>query len=150
MITVGVGASTGVSAEEVLAAVDSVLPDGVTRIRLATLDARAGEPGLRTAAARRGWSLVGHPATALARMRVPTPSDRVAAAVGSSSVAEAAALLHGGTLAVRKTVHGRVTVAVVVSGQVHEHCSEERTDRRNGLDLGATSGTQRGSDPWTA
>jgi cobalt-precorrin 5A hydrolase len=115
VITVGVGTSTGVSAEEVLAAVDAVLPDGATRVRLATLDARAGEPGLRAAAARRGWLLIGHPATALAEVRVPTPSDRVAAAVGSPSVAEAAALLHGDTLAVRKTVHGRVTVAVAVA-----------------------------------
>lgn len=112
MITVGVGTSTGVSAEEVLAAVDAVLPEAATGVRLATLDARAGEPGLRAAAAQRGWTLVGHPAAALAQVRVPTPSARVTEAVGSPSVAEAAALLHGDTLSVRKTVFGRVTVAV--------------------------------------
>ena len=164
MITVGVGASTGVGAEEVLAAVDSVLPDRAARVRLATLDVRAGEPGLLAAAARRGWLLVGHPATALAEVYVPTPSDRVAAAVGRPSVAEAAALLYGDILAVRKTVHGRVTVAVAVSGQVREHRSEaagdsegasqrgtsgERTDRGGGLNLGARSGAHRGSEPWT-
>jgi len=42
----------------------------------------------------------------------PSPSERVAAAVGTASVAEAAALLGGGDLLVGKTVHGRVTVAV--------------------------------------
>ncbi|MCW2579116.1 MAG: cbiG [Blastococcus sp.] len=112
MTTVGIGAVSGVSAAEVLAAVDAVLPLGSGRVRLATLDARAREPGLREAAVGRGWTLVGHPASALARVPVPTPSGRVLAAVGTGSVAEAAALLHGGSLVVRKTVHGRVTVAV--------------------------------------
>ena len=51
-------------------------------------------------------------AAELGRVPVPTPSARAAAAVGTGSVAEAAALLHGGTLTVPKTVHGRVTVAV--------------------------------------
>ena len=112
MIVVGVGARSGVTAEEVLAAVDAVLPAGTGPVRLATLDTRAAEPGLREAAARRGWPLAGHPAATLGTVGVPTPSDRVAAAVGTASVAEAAALLTGGRLLVDKTVHGRVTVAV--------------------------------------
>jgi cobalamin biosynthesis protein CbiG len=112
MTTVGVGAVSGVSAEEVLAAVDAVLPPGTSDVRLVTLDARAAEAGLMAAADRRGWPLTGHPAAALAAVPVPSPSDRVAARVGTGSVAEAAALLHGGTLLVPKTVHGRVTVAV--------------------------------------
>jgi cobalamin biosynthesis protein CbiG len=114
VITVGVGAVSGVTAAEVLAAVDAVLPATEGCVRVATLDVRAREPGLRDAAARRGWALVGHPAAALADVAVPTPSDRVAAAVGTASVAEAAALLHGGALTVPKTVRGRVTVAVAV------------------------------------
>ncbi|MCW2509155.1 MAG: putative Threonine-phosphate decarboxylase [Modestobacter sp.] len=114
-ITVGVGASTGVTVEEVLAAVDAVLPAAEGPVRLATLEARATEPGLREAAASRGWPLTGHPAAALATVAVPTPSDRVAAVVGTPSVAEAAALLGGGELVVGKTVHGRVTVAVAVA-----------------------------------
>jgi cobalt-precorrin 5A hydrolase len=44
--TVGIGAVAGISPEEVLAAVDAVLPAGATDVRLATLDARATEPGL--------------------------------------------------------------------------------------------------------
>ncbi len=112
MTTVGIGAVSGVMPDEVLAAIDAVLPRGTGGVRVATLDERAREPGLREAAARRGWTLVGHPASALAAVPVPTPSDRVAVAVGTRSVAEAAALLHGGSLVVPKTVHGRVTVAV--------------------------------------
>lgn len=111
---VGIGARPGVTAAEVLAAVDAVLPDGVTDVRLATLDARAAEPGIAAAAAARGWPLTGHPAEELARVPVETVSARVAAAVGTPSVAEAAALLEGGRLLVGRTVLGRVTVAVAV------------------------------------
>lgn len=111
-MTVGVGAVAGVAAAEVLAAVDAVLPDGARVTGLATLDARAAEPGVRAAAAARGWPLTGHPAALLAAVDVPAPSARVAAAVGTASVAEAAALLGGTRLLVGRTVHGRVTVAV--------------------------------------
>jgi cobalamin biosynthesis protein CbiG len=112
VITVGVGASSAATAEEVLAAVDAVLPDGRTDVRLSTLDARAAEPGIAGAAAARNWPLVGYAAAELAAVAVPSPSGRVAVAVGTPSVAEAAALLGGGTLLVAKTVVGRVTVAV--------------------------------------
>jgi cobalamin biosynthesis protein CbiG len=112
MTTVGIGAVAGVSAEEVLAAVDTVLVAGAADVRLATVEVRATEPGIATAAARRGWPLTGYPAARLAEVPVPSPSDRVATLVGTPSVAEAAALLGGGTLLVGKTVVGRVTVAV--------------------------------------
>ena len=114
MTVVGIGTATGVGADEVLAAIDAVLPPGTTDVRLATLDARASEIGVTGAAASRGWRLSGHSAAELARVPVPSPSDRVAARVGTPSVAEAAALLGGGTLLVPKQVHGRVTVAVAV------------------------------------
>jgi cobalamin biosynthesis protein CbiG len=110
--TVGICAVAGISPEEVLAAVDAVLPAGAADVRLATLDARATEPGLVAAAARRGWPLTGHPAADLARVPVRSPSAQVATLVGTPSVAEAAALLGGGGLVVGKTVHRRVTVAV--------------------------------------
>jgi cobalamin biosynthesis protein CbiG len=126
MTTVGVGAVSGVTAEEVLAAVDAVLPPGAVDVRLATLDARAAEPGIVSAAARRGWPLTGHAAADLAGVVVPSPSARVTTLVGTPSVAEAAALLGGGPLVVGKTVHGRVTVAVAVSeratNQLTQHC----------------------------
>jgi cobalt-precorrin 5A hydrolase len=137
MTTVGIGAVAGVSVEEVLAAVDAVLPVGAADVRMATLDVRAAEVGIVAAAATRGWPLTGHAAAELARVRVPAPSARVAALVGTPSVAEAAALLGGGSLVVGKTVHGRVTVAVAVSGQGRGHRSEER----------ARSAAPRGSEP---
>jgi cobalt-precorrin 5A hydrolase len=137
MTRVGIGAVAGVGVEEVLAAVDAVLPAGAADVRMATLDVRAAEAGIVAAAAARGWPLTGHSAAELARVRVPAPSARVATAVGTPSVAEAAALLGGGTLLVGKTVHGRVTVAVAVSGRGRAHPSEER----------ARSGAPRGSEP---
>jgi histidinol-phosphate/aromatic aminotransferase/cobyric acid decarboxylase-like protein len=125
VITVGVGASTGVTAEQVLTAVDAVLPADAGPVTLATLDARAGEPGLRQAAECRGWPLTGHPAAALAAVDVPAPSARVADAVGTPSVAEAAALLGGGDLVVGKTVVGRVTVAVARDVDLRHHGDAE-------------------------
>jgi cobalt-precorrin 5A hydrolase len=109
---VGIGATSGIGADEVLAAIDAVLPPGAADVCLATLDTRAAEVGVVSAAAARGWPLTGHSAAELARVPVPSPSAQVAARVGTPSVAEAAALLGGGTLVVGKTVHGRVTVAV--------------------------------------
>ncbi|WP_138734618.1 Rv2231c family pyridoxal phosphate-dependent protein CobC [Modestobacter excelsi] len=141
-MTVGVGAATGVTVEEVLAAVDAVLPAGRGPVRLATLDARSTEPGLREAAARRGWPLTGHPAGALATVPVPTPSARVAAAVGTPSVAEAAALLDGGQLVVGKTVHGRVTVAVAVADiDLRHHGDVEATPGLVDLAVNVRAGT---------
>jgi len=113
--TVGFGAVAGVGADEVLAAVRTALVRlGVpaSGIRLATLDTRAAEPGVVAAARELGWPLTGHPAAVLAAVPVPAPSARVAAAVGTPSVAEAAALAGGGRLLLGKTVCGRVTVAV--------------------------------------
>jgi len=110
--SVGVGARRGVRAEEVLAAVDDVLPAHSADVRLVTIDTRVTEPGIVEAAARRGWPLAGYPAAQLAHVTVPAPSERVRQHAGTVSVAEAAALLDGGTLLVGKTVHGRVTVAV--------------------------------------
>jgi histidinol-phosphate aminotransferase len=140
VITVGVGASTGATADEVLAAVDAVLPAGGP-VRLATLDARAVEPALREAAARRGWPLTGHPASALAAVPGTTPSLRAAAAVGTPSVAEAAALLGGGQLVVGRTVHGRVTVAVAVEPDLHHHGDAEATPGLVDLAVNVRAGT---------
>jgi histidinol-phosphate/aromatic aminotransferase/cobyric acid decarboxylase-like protein len=145
VITVGVGASTGATAEEVLAAVDAVLPPTAGPVRLATLDTRAAEPALREAAAKRGWPLTGHPATALAGVTVPSPSDRTAATVGTPSVAEAAALLAGGRLVVGKTVHGRVTVAVAQDVDLRHHGDVEATPGLVDLAVNVRAGTP---PPW--
>ena len=112
MITVGVGATSGVSAEEVLAAIDAVLPAGSTDVQLSPLMKRALEPGIAGAAAARNWPLVGFVVVVLAVVVVFAPTSLVAEAGGTGSVAEAAARLGGGRLVVGKTVVGRVTVAV--------------------------------------
>ena len=78
---------------------------------LATVDRKADEPALRDLCARHGWRLVCFSAPVLAEVPVPHPSRVVELAMGTASVAEAAALLAaagrdgtGATLLVAKTV----------------------------------------------
>ncbi|MEU9972996.1 precorrin-3B C(17)-methyltransferase [Streptomyces sp. NPDC051014] len=106
-LVVGVGASKGAPADEVYALVEGALRDAGLSPRsvaeLATVDAKAEEPGIVAAAARFGVPLVTYAAEELARVPVPHPSKAPLAAVGTPSVAEAAALLRGGELLVPKT-----------------------------------------------
>ncbi|MFF7354535.1 precorrin-3B C(17)-methyltransferase [Streptomyces filipinensis] len=105
-LVVGVGASRGAPAEEVLALVEAALAQAGLSVRsvaeLATVDAKAEEPGLLAAAERLGVPLVTYSAEELAAVEVPNPSDAPLAAVGTPSVAEAAALVRGGELLVPK------------------------------------------------
>ncbi|MFE0250526.1 precorrin-3B C(17)-methyltransferase [Streptomyces sp. NPDC059010] len=105
-LVVGVGASKGAPADEVLGLVESALRDAglspASLAELATVDAKADEPGIVEAAARLGVPLVTHSAEELAAVEVPNPSDAPLAAVGTPSVAEAAALVRGGELLVPK------------------------------------------------
>jgi cobalt-precorrin 5A hydrolase/precorrin-3B C17-methyltransferase len=115
-LAVGVGASRGVSAAEVLSLIDMVLDGaGVSPLSvaaLATVDAKADEPGIVEAAARRGWPLVSYPAAVLAAVVVPNPSAAALAAVGTPSVAEAAALTRGDVLVAGKHKSAMATAAV--------------------------------------
>ncbi|MEV7386255.1 precorrin-3B C(17)-methyltransferase [Streptomyces sp. NPDC091215] len=105
-LVVGVGASRGAPADEVLGLVEEALRDAGLSPRsvaeLATVDAKAGEPGIVEAAARLGVPVVTYSAEELAGVKVPNPSDAPLAAVGTPSVAEAAALVGGGELLVPK------------------------------------------------
>ncbi|MBW8796073.1 MAG: precorrin-3B C(17)-methyltransferase [Streptomyces sp.] len=105
-LVVGVGASKGAPVEEVLGLVGTALRDAGLSPRsiaeLATVDAKSEEPAIVAAAARLGVPLVTYPAEELAGVRVPHPSDAPLAAVGTPSVAEAAALARGGELLVPK------------------------------------------------
>ncbi|MFG2439504.1 precorrin-3B C(17)-methyltransferase [Streptomyces sp. NPDC048508] len=123
-LVVGVGASRGVPVEEVLGLVGEALADAGLSVRsiaeLATVDAKSEEPGILGAAARLGVPVVTHTAEELAAVTVPNPSEAPLAAVGTPSVAEAAALVGGGELLVpkRKSVRAdgspaMATVAVV-------------------------------------
>ncbi|WP_030679262.1 precorrin-3B C(17)-methyltransferase [Streptomyces cellulosae] len=105
-LVVGVGASRGAPVDEVLELIEGALRDAGLSARsvaeLATVDAKAQEPGIVEAAERLGVPLVTYSAAELAAVDVPNPSDAPLAAVGTPSVAEAAALVRGGELLVPK------------------------------------------------
>ncbi|XVU20853.1 cobalamin biosynthesis protein [Actinoplanes sp. CA-054009] len=118
-LVVGLGARRDTEAAVLRAAVDDVLGGAGVRAGdvavLATVERRAGDPGVRRLALDLGWALVALSAEELAGRDVPHPSRGVAAAVGTPSVAEAAALCAAGVgaeLIVPKTVFASVTVAV--------------------------------------
>ncbi len=103
---VGVGASKGSPVEEILELIEGALREAGLSARslaeLATVDAKADEPGIVEAARRLGVPLVTYSSALLAEVDVPNPSDAPLAAVGTPSVAEAAALVRGGELLVPK------------------------------------------------
>ncbi|MFJ4789822.1 precorrin-3B C(17)-methyltransferase [Streptomyces sp. NPDC088794] len=105
-LVVGVGASKGAPVNEVLGLISDALRAAGLSVgniaELATVDAKADEPGIIQAAQRLGVPLVAHSAEELAAVEVPNPSDAPLAAVGTPSVAEAAALVGGGELLVPK------------------------------------------------
>jgi cobalt-precorrin 5A hydrolase/precorrin-3B C17-methyltransferase len=115
-LVAGVGASTGVAADEVLGLLDEALAvgglsrDSVTA--LATVEAKAGEEGIVAAARQGGWALHSYPAGQLAAVDVPNPGAAALAAVGTPSVAEAAALTRGDELVVAKRKSAMATVAL--------------------------------------
>ena len=114
-LVAGVGASTGAPARDVADLLDAALDRaGLARMSLAevaTLDRKTTEPGLQAL----GLPLRGFSAEALRAVSVPTPSAVVADAVGTPSVAEAAALLAAGPdaeLVVPKQANAVATVAI--------------------------------------
>ncbi|SDY92247.1 cobalt-precorrin 5A hydrolase / precorrin-3B C17-methyltransferase [Micromonospora pattaloongensis] len=121
-LVVGVGASRGAPADELDALIDAALADAALvpeSVRaLATADVKADEPGIVEVARRRGWPLLTYPAAELAAEAVPNPSEVVRAAVGTPSVAEAAALRaaraagRAAALVVEKRAAAMSTVAV--------------------------------------
>jgi cobalt-precorrin 5A hydrolase/precorrin-3B C17-methyltransferase len=123
-LAVGIGCSTAATADEVAAVVDGALAEvpaggsaageaGEAPVLVATVDRRAGHPGI--AGARPGAPVLTFPADLLAGVDVPNPSTAVDEAVGTPSVAEAAALLAagpGGRLLVDKQRGPTATAAV--------------------------------------
>ncbi|MFR9791886.1 precorrin-3B C(17)-methyltransferase [Streptomyces sp. MB22_4] len=105
-LVVGVGASKGAPVDEVLGLIERTLREAGLSPRsvaeLATVDAKADEPGILGAAERLGVPVVTYSAGELASVEVPNPSAAPLAAVGTPSVAEAAALVRGGELLVPK------------------------------------------------
>ncbi|MFG2912201.1 cobalamin biosynthesis protein [Kitasatospora sp. NPDC048298] len=118
-LVVGIGASSGAERTEVLRLLTDTLREaGLDRsavARLATVTGRADHPAVRWTADRLGGVPVDeHPPEALAGVPVPNPSAAVGTAVGTASVAEAAALASapGGRLLVTKRKSARATVAI--------------------------------------
>jgi len=118
-LVVGVGTTTDATAGDVEALVTETLagaglsPDAIEAV--GTIDRRAEHPAVRAFAAARDLPVRCYPPELLGSVAVPNPSDVVDAAVGTPSVAEAAALLAagaGGRLVVTKRRSERATVAV--------------------------------------
>ena len=117
-VVVGIGCSTAATAEEVAVVVAEALAagGGVAPDLVATIDRRDDHPAVLAAAG--SAPLLTFPALLLGSVDVPSPSDTVAAAVDTPSVAEAAALLAAGpgaALVVTKTKGPTATAAVAVA-----------------------------------
>jgi len=114
-LVLGLGASKGVKVEELQELVTATLAaaglSSLSVSHVATVEAKAGEGGIVGLCAKTGWPLVTHPASVLAATEVPNPSDHPLSAVGTPSVAEAAALQHG-ALVVEKVKSPMATLAV--------------------------------------
>ncbi|MFI2261820.1 cobalamin biosynthesis protein [Streptomyces tubercidicus] len=169
-LVVGVGASRGVPVSEVLELIAAArAAAGCTDrpvVALATVAAKAAEPGLLGAARRLGVPLRSFPAAALAAVPVPGPSASVAAAVGTPSVAEAAALLAAGPGAElvagkqKSAPQGRppratcalAGPAVTDTGALTAGREGAATDRSSAADIVMTSPNppRRGPGRWTA
>ncbi len=114
-VAVGIGIRPGTSAERIVRAVESVI-GGLAVDCLATLDSRSTEAGVRAAARALGVPVVAFTADELAEVDVRYASDRTTAAVGTPSVAEAAALLAGnGELICGRTIVDGIVIAVAAS-----------------------------------
>jgi cobalamin biosynthesis protein CbiG len=110
MITAGIGCRKGCSAAEIVALIQSAgQPDC-----LAAPDFKRGEPGLLQAAASLGLTLhfVSGADIAAAQPHCLTRSAAVERATGHASIAEAAALAHGGTLLGPRLASANATCAL--------------------------------------
>ncbi|HUQ64211.1 MAG TPA: precorrin-3B C(17)-methyltransferase [Acidimicrobiales bacterium] len=115
-LVAGIGASAGAPAPEVAGLLAQALADAglapESLAEVATLDRKAAEPAITAL----GLPVRSFVAGALAAVDVPSPSAIVAAAVGTPSVCEAAALLAAGegaelVVAKRASAHGTVAIA---------------------------------------
>ncbi len=125
----GVGCERGTSAAVIAAGVAQALEQGglssLAVAGVASLDLKADEPGLLEVCRDRQWPLRCYDAQTLKQTSVPHPSEVVAQAVGTPSVAEAAALRTADTAELKVTKQvvrlagepGAVTVAVAEAAQ---------------------------------
>jgi cobalt-precorrin 5A hydrolase / precorrin-3B C17-methyltransferase len=123
-LVAGIGASTAPPIEEVAALLEKALAEaGVSQLSLraiATIDRRSREPALLAL----GLPVIAYSAGELSTVAVPNPSDVVDAAVGTPSVAEAAAMLAAGPdarLLLEKRASPHATVALARSSRPQGH-----------------------------
>jgi len=143
VLWVGIGCERGTPASVIASGIQTVFQQQQLALEaiagIATIDLKADEIGLLEACQQQELPLRCFSAESLKDVAVPTPSDVVAAEVGTPSVAEAAALLASHTpaseaaqLVVKKTIFraegqpGAVTIAVAQAQQ-------EYTDRTGKL-----------------
>lgn len=122
-LVVGIGCNRGTDADEIEAVVNSELQRAFLSFasvgRLASVEEKADEAGLREFAARHALPLEFFPADQLNGVAAPSPeSAHVLAAIGARGVCEPAAMLAaaGGPLLITKKKCGNVTVAVAEKG----------------------------------
>lgn len=98
-VAIGVGCQRGASLDTVAACIDAALRQlERPRVRvLASIEQKRGEAAIQALARSRGWSLRFYLAEDLRRAPVANPSATVQRAMGTPSVAEAAAMLAAGT-----------------------------------------------------
>ncbi|GGV51705.1 hypothetical protein GCM10010277_47700 [Streptomyces longisporoflavus] len=129
-LVVGVGAGRGAPADEILGLVQDTLRDAGLALScvaaLATIDAKAEEPGIVAAAAGLGVPVVAYAADELAGVEVPNPAYAPLAATGTPSVAEASALCGGGELLVPKRKSAPDGRAAMATCAVARHASPVR------------------------
>jgi cobalt-precorrin 5A hydrolase len=116
-LVAGVGCHTGTPAGEILKFIQDTFNQERLSLSclkvLATIEAKAAEPGLREAAERLGVEFTWFTQEELQGVEVPNPSPRVVRLVGVVSVAEAAALKAGGVeLLLPKRKRDGLTLAV--------------------------------------
>ncbi len=112
-LVVGIGVRSGTSAATIRHAIAEVLsaqPNSMV-VLLATVDRRAAEPGLVAVARELGVAVVSFTPQQLAVVEVPNPSQHTLRALGTPSVAEAAAMLAGSELVTPKRLVDGVVVA---------------------------------------
>lgn len=137
---VGIGMRRGVGVDEILAVVREFVGDNTIRC-FATVDRRAAEPGLTAAAATLGVPIVSFTPAELAAIEVPNPSQHSLSALGTPSVAEAAAILAGRNLVLPRRSRRGVVLAAADT--------EPTGDRARDGDSGEPASTT-GEKPWRA
>ncbi len=122
VLWIGVGCVRGAAKSLIADCIDQLLhahqlaPEAVAGV--ATLDLKADEPGLVELCQERAWPLRSFSPDQLSQVSVPHPSSVVQNAVGTPSVAEAAALQGAGVVQLRvpkqvyRAAQGSVTLAI--------------------------------------